>query len=146
MSRPRNAAMTNVVPSEELRSFVLRFYAAWQAWDFETLKEMTSVEPHFLTIGTDPAEWWTGSAMFDIWKVQAREMGKVTVRSSRLTAYSCGNVGWVADQPVMTLENGAEISLRLTGVAVIERGHWRIVQWHLSLGQKNEESLGIRRM
>ena len=136
-------AMTNVVPSEELRSFMLRFYAAWQAWDFETLKEMISAEPHFLTIGTDPAEWWTGSALFDIWKVQAREMGKVTVRATCLTAYTCGNVGWMADQPVMTLENGVEVGLRLTGVAVIERGHWRVAQWHLSLGQKNEESLGI---
>lgn len=135
--------MTNVVPSEELRSFLLRFYAAWQAWDFEALKEMMSAEPHFLTIGTDPAEWWNGAALLDIWQVQAREMGKVAVRSSRLIAYSCGNVGWVADQPIMTLENGTEIALRLTGVAVIERGHWRVVQWHVSVGQKNEEALGI---
>jgi hypothetical protein len=42
--------------------------------------------------------------------------GKVSVRSSCLTAYTCGNIGWVADQPVMTLESGVEIAMRPTGV------------------------------
>jgi len=134
----------SIVSSEELRAFMLRWYAAWEAWDFETLKEMLSTDPCFLSIGTDPAEWWGGEDLLALWKIQAREIGDVKVRASpRLSAHSCGSVGWVADEPVMTLPNGTEIIGRLTGVAVIERGHWRIVQWHVSLGQKNEEALGM---
>jgi len=33
-------AMADVVASEELRSFMLRLYSAWEAWDFEALREM----------------------------------------------------------------------------------------------------------
>ncbi|HEX7270909.1 MAG TPA: nuclear transport factor 2 family protein [Casimicrobiaceae bacterium] len=136
--------MPDIIPNEELRAFMVRWYAAWQGWDFETLKEMMSADPCFLSIGTDPGEWWGGEDFLSIWKIQAREMGQVKVRaSSRLSAHSCGNVGWVADEPIMTLPNGTEIAGRLTGVAVIERGHWRIVQWHVSLGKKNEEMLGM---
>jgi class 3 adenylate cyclase len=137
--------MADVVPSEELRAFMLRWYVAWQAWDFDTLKEMMSTDPSFLSIGTDPEEWWGGEDLLALWKIQAKEIGDVKVRPSpRLTAYTCGNVGWVADQPVMTMQDGTEIVGRLTGVAVIDRGHWRIVQWHVSLGQRNEEALGMK--
>src|SRR5215468_9687898 len=133
--------MADVNPSEELRSLLLRFYAAWEASDFEAMGEMLSAGAHFLVIGTDPHEWWTGSEVRDIWFVQAREMGKIAIRSGGPVAYSCSNVGWVADQPILTLPNGRELTLRLSAVAAIERGHWRFVQWHTSLGKTNEEAL-----
>lgn len=135
--------MTDIVPSEELRSFLLRFYAIWEALDFGGMREMISAQPHALVVGTDPTEWWTGSEGLEVWLIQAQELGRVTIRSSGPVAYSCGNVGWLADRPVITLENGVALSPRVTGVATIERGHWRIVQWHTSLGQTNEQSLGF---
>jgi class 3 adenylate cyclase len=135
--------MAEVVPSEELRSFMLRFYAAWEALDFDSMRAMISPAPHFLTIGTDPTEWWTGPDAMDIWEVQAREMGKFAIRSSGLVGYSCGNVGWLADRPLFTLESGVTVPLRVSAIAVIERGHWRFAQWHASLPRRNEESLGL---
>lgn len=42
--------MADVVPSEELRSFLLRLYAVWAAQDFEALREMFSTGPHLLVI------------------------------------------------------------------------------------------------
>src|SRR5262249_51170965 len=69
-------------------------------------------------------------------------MGNIAIRSTGPVAYGCGNVGWVADQ-ILTLPNGRELTLRLSAVAAIERGHWRFVQWHTSLGKTNEEALGM---
>ena len=48
----------------------------------------------------------------------------------------------MADQPVLTLPDGLAVNVRITAVAAIERGHWRFVQWHASLGKTNEEALG----
>ena len=135
--------MAEVIPSEELRSLLLRFYAAWEASDFEAMAEMLSAGAHFLVVGTDPTEWWTGAAARDVWFVQAREIGSIAIRSTGPVAYTCGNVGWIADQPVLTLPSGLAVTVRITGVAVIERGHWRFAQWHASLGKTNEEALGV---
>jgi hypothetical protein len=134
--------MADVVPNEELRAFLLRFYAVWQHWDLESMRDMISAKPHSLIIGTDPDEWWDAGLGLDIWAMQRREMGKIAIRSTAVQSYSCGNVGWVADRPVMTLEHGLEVALRDTGVVVIERGHWRFVQMHASVGQANEQALG----
>src|SRR2546423_15527889 len=71
----RDMAMSDVVPSEELRSFLLRLYSAWGTQDFEALREMVSTGAHLLAIGTDPNEWWTGSDVLEVWILQTREAG-----------------------------------------------------------------------
>lgn len=135
--------MADVVPSEELRSFLLRLYSVWEAQDFEALREMFSTGAHVLVIGTDPNEWWTGSDGVEVWILQTHELGGLRLEPGRPVAYCIGNVGWVADQPLVTLGNGAEFRIRVTAVLVIERGHWRIAHWHASIAQMNEESLGL---
>jgi class 3 adenylate cyclase len=135
--------VADVVPSEELRSFLLRLYSAWEAQDFEALREMFSTGAHVLVIGTDPDEWWTGSDVLEVWILQTREVGGFSAKPRRLTAYCIGNVGWVADEPLVTFGNGVEIRMRVTAVLVIERGHWRIAHWHASIAQTNEESIGL---
>ncbi len=132
----------DVVPSEELRSFLLRMYDAWATGDFEALREMFSPDAHILLIGTDPGEWWTGRDGLEVFILQTHELGGVRFEASQPTAYCVGNVGWVADQPLFTPGNGVAVRMRLTAVLAIERGHWRFVQWHVSIGQANEASLG----
>jgi class 3 adenylate cyclase len=44
----------------------------------------------------------------------------------------------VAIDTTETYPSGLELAGRLTAVLVIERGHWRIVQWHFSILQPNE--------
>src|SRR5206468_9035915 len=39
-------------------------------------------------------------------------------------------------------QGNVEVRVRVTAVLVIERGHWRIAQWHASIAQTNEESFG----
>ena len=85
--------MADVIPSEELRSFLLRLYATWEALDFDALREMVSAKPHALVVGTDPTEWWSGCEGLDMWLVQVQEPGPVTIRSAGPVAYCCGNVG-----------------------------------------------------
>ncbi|HZQ60634.1 MAG TPA: nuclear transport factor 2 family protein [Casimicrobiaceae bacterium] len=123
---------------------MLRFYASWQAGDFATMSELVSPKPYSLVIGTDPEEWWSAAeGALEIWRTQVQEMGRITVGSTALTAYCCGNVGWIADRLIITLQSGVSVTMRVTAVLVIERGHWRFVQMHCSLGQSNEQSLGM---
>jgi hypothetical protein len=53
-----------VTPSEELRAFLLRFYSAWEACDFESMAEMPHLArrgpgPPFVRIGPDDEEMRT---------------------------------------------------------------------------------------
>jgi len=132
--------MTDIAPNEELLAFMHRFYAAWQVWDFDTMNAVISAKPQLLIIGTDSAEWWNGQDALDIWMLQAKEMGRITIRSSALTAFSCGSVGWIADRLTIAVQGAAAvIAMRVTAVLAIERGHWRFVQMHASVGQDNEQ-------
>jgi class 3 adenylate cyclase len=134
--------MAEIAPSEELRAFLLRLYAALTADDADSVREMFSSSACLLSIGTDPDEWWTGAEGTELLLRQSRELGRIELRAGAPVAYCLGDVGWIADRPRLVLRTGAEVSLRLTLVLTIERGHWRIVQWHGSIGEKDQVSFG----
>ena len=134
--------MAEIVPSEELRAFLLRLYAAMGDNDADAVREMYSTSACLLNIGTDPDEWWTGPEGTEVMLRQNGELGGIKLLPGVPVAYSIGNVGWIADRPRVVLPTGAEVSVRLTLVLAIERGHWRIVQWHGSIGQKDEVAFG----
>jgi class 3 adenylate cyclase len=134
--------MAEIVPSEELRAFLLRLYAAMGDNDADAVREMYSTSACLLNIGTDPDEWWTGPEGTEVLLRQNVELGGVQMLPGAPVAYCIGNVGWIADRPRLVLPTGAEVSLRLTLVLAVERGHWRIVQWHSSIAQKDELAFG----
>jgi len=134
--------MAVVAPSEELRAFLLRIYAAMEADDAETLREMFSAGAYSLMIGTDPDEWWTRTDGIEIVLRQSRELRGVRLLPGEPVAYFQGDVGWIADRPRLVLPTGAEVQLRLTAVLAMERGHWRVVQWHNSIGEADKISFG----
>lgn len=134
--------MTEIAPSEELRSFLLRLYAAFGDNDADAVREMFSKNKHLLYIGTDPEEWWAGPDSAEIMLRQNAELGGIELRPGAPVAYSDGSVGWIADRLRVTLRTGAEIDVRLTLVLAVERGQWRIVHWHGSIGEKDEVSFG----
>lgn len=134
--------MADIVPSEELRAFARRFYAAWSSQDLEALREMFSTGAHATVIGTDPDEWWHGAAGGEMIAHQTAEMKGVEVTSHDLRAFSCGNVGWASDRTTVKLGVGNVIHTRFTMVFAIERGHWRMVQWHASIGISNQDAVG----
>ena len=122
--------MAEVVPSEELRSLLLRLYSAMEAQEVETLREMFSTGAHALAIGTDPNEWWTGGDALEVWIVQIREAGGFRFHATKPMAYCVGPVGWVADEPLVTIANGVEIPVRVTlGRGVESATLWTCDQW-----------------
>ena len=135
--------MAEIVPSEELRAFVRRFYAAWSTQDLEAIKEMFSTGAHAMVIGTDPDEWWHGAAGAEMIAHQTAEMKGVEVSSHDLRAFASGTVGWASDRATVKLGVGSEIKGRFTMVFAIERGHWRMVQWHASIGISNQDAIGL---
>jgi ketosteroid isomerase-like protein len=96
-----------------------------------------------ILIGTDPAEWWTGhDTVVKAFATQMEEMGGgFPIRTANPQGFADGNVGWACDQPVLTMPDGA-IPLRISAVFAKENGRWRVVHTHVSMGVKNEASLG----
>jgi class 3 adenylate cyclase len=137
-----HGAVTDVVPSEELRALLLRIYTAWENADTEAFEEMFSAAPHLLLVGTDPDEWWSGRDGVKLFCAQIRETTGLSIEPGPLVAYAAGSVGWIADQPLLKFDGGLEVRARMTAVLAIERGHWRVVQWHSSIAQANEEAIG----
>ena len=119
-----------------------RFYGAWQAQDLEALKEMFSTGAHAAVIGTDPDERWYGATCGEMIAHQTAEMNGVQISSHDLRAFACGNVGWASDWASVKLGIGATLPCRFTMVFAVERGHWRMVQWHASIGVSNQDAIG----
>lgn len=108
----------------------------------EALKEMFSASAHTSYIGTDPEEFWNGATGSELMQIQIAEMKGLAVTSHDLRAFASGNVGWASDRATLKLGIGAEIQCRLTMCFAIERGHWRIVQYHASIGISNQDAVG----
>jgi hypothetical protein len=129
-------------PSTELRDLTLRLYEALASGDHAFLDRHFSGRSGVLTIGTDPQEWWTDrEAAMRVFRAQLEEIGGFPIAAGDPQAYTEGSVGWVADQPRVTLP-GTDMRLRLTGVLHREGEDWKIVQWHISMGVPNEQALG----
>lgn len=135
--------MAEIVPSEELRAFVLRFYATWVDGDVDTLREMFSTNACMKFIGTDPNEWLSGAEAIAVLVRQTMELRGIKIKSNDLKAFACSGVGWAADNPEFEMENGTKASGRLTFTMAIERGHWRIVQYHVSIGLANQDTFNM---
>ena len=63
---------------------------------------------------------------------------RLDVRPGCPRAFRQGEIAWFADRPVMATAGGGSVVGRLSGVARLEEGQWRLLQWHASLGLSNE--------
>lgn len=136
--------MVEAVASEELRAFILRLYRFFEAGDGESLRGMTTESPNVVIIGSDPDEWWVGPQTLDLLGKQVRELAGLSITPGRLVTQAAGSFGWVADDPVLTLSSGQQVKSRMSFVVGIERGQWRVLHWHTSIGHENEAALGVR--
>jgi adenylate cyclase len=133
-----------VKESPELVALVQRMYAAQAAGDVDWLSALLWASDDALTIGSDAAEWWEGAQVRDRWLAQiAAGMGEARLTATRLRAFEDGDVGWVADEPQVTLPDGTTLTMRATAVFHREDGGWRLVQGHGSLGVPNADSFGM---
>jgi class 3 adenylate cyclase len=134
-----------VAPSEELRAVYLRSIRAWNARDRSAIEELLSSGAHVTGIGSDPDEWWQGLDAIAADLAYAEELPprELEINPADIFAYACGDTGWVVARIKVRFEHGTEIMLRQTQIFVIERGHWRVVHWHNSIGIPNEEGIGV---
>jgi class 3 adenylate cyclase len=133
--------VAEVVPNEELRALLLRFYTAWEAVDVDGLVEIFSTSPCLMAGGTAPEEWFHGTGAVNVFATQVREMGHIRIEPLDPRAYSCGNVGWVGDNPLVTFPDGRSFRARLTATFVIEGGHWHIIAFHFAQPFPNAQPL-----
>jgi class 3 adenylate cyclase len=133
--------VAEIVPNEELRALLLRWYRALEASDVDTFVELLSTSPFLLMAGTDPEEWFYGSDAVNVFAAQIPQLGLAKIEPLDPRAYSCGDVGWVGDNPRFVFPDGGGFRARITATFVIERGHWHIIQAHLSQPLPNTEPL-----
>lgn len=129
--------------STELKALYLRICEAQSSGDYSFFERCFSQKDGVLAIGTDPAEWWAGYATITkVFEAQLKETGGFQILADTPQAYSDGQIGWVAGQPTLRLQDGTEIPFRLTAVFQKEQDDWKIVQWHVSMGISNEDVIG----
>jgi adenylate cyclase len=129
--------------SRELRALVLAMYEEFAACD-PALLDVFAEDDGVVAIGTDPREWWLGGTVVKaVFKEQFAEIKRLEISPGDLHAYVNGEVGWVVDNPTMRFAGGIEWKPRATLIFERQSAHWRCVHWHLSLGQSNEETLGV---
>ena len=130
--------------SSEIKEAMLKIYQTMCDGQAEEFSKLVSRESGALVIGTDPREWWSGYDTINrFFGVQVKEMGgTMQIGSSHMEAFSEGSVGWMADQAVITLNDGTRIPFRTTGVFHQEDGKWMLVQWHSPVGSDNAEVVG----
>lgn len=127
----------------ELKTVMARFYKALSSGDAAFMDGLICSHAGVLGIGTDPDEWWDGSAtVLDKIRTQMTEMGTFTVAGSDPRAYGEGTVAWVADRLRFRMEDRTESPIRFTATFHKEQDAWKIVQFHVSVGVPNEEVVG----
>jgi len=122
---------------------MLAIYQDWSNGDHSFI-DVISDDDGMIVIGTDPTEWWkAGPHVKAIFHAQVDEMAGLRITAGELNAFSHGDVGWVVDNPTFSFPNDIEVLIRSSVVFVREPAGWRIVHWHVSVGQGNEETLGM---
>jgi class 3 adenylate cyclase len=133
---------SGIEQSEELRGLTRRLYEIFNESDPDVLGDIFSSDPSFLVIGTDPEEWWIDHDEYcQVLNTQIEE-GAFGFRPGDIQAWVDGRVGWVADRPTVLLRDGSELIVRMTAVFILDRGHWTVVQLHISFGVDNEDVFG----
>jgi class 3 adenylate cyclase/ketosteroid isomerase-like protein len=129
--------------SEEIRAVLMRFLHAWETRDAAALEDLVSNEAYVLGVGTDASEWWRGQQGITADVAHLNELPSFTLEVSDVAAHARGETGWAAARLRVKFDNGVVSEQRQTYVFTIERGHWRLVQWHRSVGIPNEQALGV---
>ncbi|GAC1513533.1 MAG: hypothetical protein NVS2B16_18630 [Chloroflexota bacterium] len=98
-------------------------------------------------IGTDPTEWWVGreslAPILDAQFAAFRQLG-ATFNTSNTEAWIDGDVGFVVDQPTVTLKDGRSVHMRATTILHKEGGTWKLLHQHVSIGVPNDQVEAFR--
>jgi class 3 adenylate cyclase len=127
-------------PSEEIRRILERWLVAFRDGDVDTYVARLSEHAGALLVGTDEEEWFH-QGDFAVIKRQVEESGGFPVSWSEMEAWEEATVGWAGAKVALT-GPGETFPIRVSWVLRLERGEWKIVQAHFSVGRPNVELLG----
>lgn len=130
----------HVEPSEEIRRSLDRWLVAVRDGDVDTYLGKVSEHDGMLLIGSDDEEWWHRKDAA-VWKHQFEETGGFPISWDEIEVWEEGTVGWAGAR--LTMPGPEEtFRIRVTWVLRLERGEWKIVQMHFSVGRSNVEVFG----
>ena len=129
-----------MLESSALRAAALHFYDRFTANDVASFDEVVSRDAK-LFIGTADEEWFiereklrSGFA-FDGLRLEPDDP----------QAWEQGDLGWVADRPVMHVPGIGALLTRFTAVFRREEGSWKLVMSHFSVGVPDSEVIDLQR-
>jgi hypothetical protein len=129
-------------PAPELCELYLRLMEAYNTGDSATVQQVLSQQAGMSVIGTAPDEWWSDHLAFASavgGHVQEQRAGIVQALPGEPEAYREGTVGWIVARPIYRVAERGDVPARVTMVAHLEAGSWKIVQQHISIGIPNDE-------
>lgn len=129
--------------SPEVEAVVRRVIAAWQSRDIETMSNLFSSDPALRVTGFDPGERWVGPDEFlSIFRTQSGEWPSWTEEVTHVDAFQDGPFGWATIFSTLTTPETSS-PIRHTGTLRLERGSWRIIQWHNAIPVSNRQIFGV---
>ena len=122
--------------SDGVKQAMLDFYERYSAGDVAAFAEQLTEQGDALVIGTDGGQWAEGrDAWVSGYQGVMEEMSGIQLRAGdQLVGHAKGAIGWAADRPSVVLPDGTDLPVRMTAVFRRERGGWKVVTAHLSLG------------
>jgi hypothetical protein len=130
--------------SSELKDLMLRFYDRFSAGDVEGFAQTITAWEGAFVIGTDPQQWEDGRAAWIAgYEAQVRQVEGIRLEPGDLRCYTEGSLGWAADRPTFVLPDGSTIPTRMTAVARLEDGAWKLVNAHFSVGVPDDEVVDL---
>lgn len=119
--------------SPELVNVLRRILDAYGSGDTETIRALNAETDALLLIGTDGREWLHGFEGFAVAAAQAANVEPYVPEYRSVEAWEEGTVGWAAADLSVEHIPGVSTDYRVTAVFNLERGVWRVVQWHVSV-------------
>ena len=130
-----------MAPSAEVLATVRELYRRMLAGESEAANDLISTDPATVFIGS-AGEWIDDQAAL---RSGTQVDTEGLVMGDHPVAYARGDVGWFADQPSWLFADGTRAEMRMSAVLQRERGAWRVVHSHLSIGVPDDECVVLQR-
>jgi ketosteroid isomerase-like protein len=127
--------------SPELEDLVQAWFDAATRGDTSLLERHVSPSDGTRLIGSDPGERFSGgAAVAEFLRGEIEGAGgAANFAPTETEAFSEGTVGWASTSVTITMPDGKHVSPRWSAVFHRERGDWKFVHTHASIGVPNEE-------
>jgi SnoaL-like domain len=124
--------------SPQIEGLVRELVQALERGDMAYIERATSREPGVIAIGSDASEYSRGyEQIIELMRESTPQEIKIHSSIAEVRGYEHGDVGW-ADGLGTFERDGESVEVRVTAVFLREKGDWRTVQLHASIGVPND--------